>query len=73
MPLCPLYKSFATAGLDPSIHLQKHAGFVTFTPRKVPCYAATHAHPQRIACRASRRKYFLRAFTYHSSYSSHVP
>ena len=22
-PLCPLYKSFATAGLDPSIHLQK--------------------------------------------------
>jgi hypothetical protein len=23
-PLCPLYKSFATAGLDPSIHLQKY-------------------------------------------------
>ena len=22
-PLCPLFKSFATAGLDPSIHLQK--------------------------------------------------
>ena len=23
-PLCPLYKSFAMAGLDPSIHLQKN-------------------------------------------------
>ena len=40
-----------------------HAGFVTYTPRKVPCYAATHAHPQRITCRASREEYFLRAFT----------
>ena len=40
-----------------------HAGFVTYTPRKVPCYAATHAHPQRITCRASRQEYFLRAFT----------
>ena len=40
-----------------------HAGFVTYTPRKVPCYFATHAHPQRITCLASRGEYFLRAFT----------
>ena len=40
-----------------------HAGFVTYFPHRVPCYAATHAHPQRITCRASRQEYFLRAFT----------
>ena len=40
-----------------------HAGFVTYSPRKVPCYAATHAHPQRLACRAGRGEYFLRALT----------
>ena len=40
-----------------------HAGFVTYTPRRVPCYAATHAHPQRLECRASRGEYFLRALT----------
>ena len=40
-----------------------HAGYVTYTPRLVPCYAATHAHPQRLACRAGRGEYFLRAFT----------
>ena len=39
-----------------------HAGFVTYSPRRVPCYAATHAHPQRLACRAGRGEYFLRAF-----------
>ena len=42
-----------------------HAGFVTYSPRKeekkVPCYFATHAHPQRITCRASRQEYFLRS------------
>ena len=38
-----------------------HAGFVTYSPRRVPCYAATHAHPQRITCRASRGEYFLRS------------
>ena len=38
-----------------------HAGFVTYSPRKVPCYAATHAHPQRLECRASRQEYFLRS------------
>ena len=42
-----------------------HAGFVTYSPRKeekkVPCYAATHAHPQRLECRASRGEYFLRS------------
>ena len=27
-PLCPLFKSFATAGLDPLIHLQKKRGLV---------------------------------------------
>ena len=40
-----------------------HAGFVTYSPRKVPCYAARHAHPQRLECRASRGEYFLRALT----------
>ena len=50
-----------------------HAGFVTYTPRKVPCYAATHAHPQRLACRAGRREYFLRAFTSHSVIPSFQP
>ena len=39
-----------------------HAGFVTYARSKVPCYAATHAHPQRLACRAGRGEYFLRAF-----------
>ena len=43
-----------------------HAGFVTYTRSKMPCYAATHAHPQRITCRASRQEYFLRAFTNYS-------
>ena len=38
-----------------------HAGFVTYTRSKVPCYAATHAHPQRLECRASRQEYFLRS------------
>jgi hypothetical protein len=37
-----------------------HAGFVTYSPRRVPCYAATHAHPRRLACGASRREYFVR-------------
>ena len=37
-----------------------HAGFVTYSPRRVPCYAATHAHPGRITCGASRREYFVR-------------
>ena len=39
-----------------------HAGFVTYSPRKVPCYAATHAHPGRITCRASRSEYFVRVW-----------
>ena len=37
-----------------------HAGFVTYAREKVPCYFATHAHPQRLECRASRREYFAR-------------
>ena len=40
-----------------------HAGFVTYARSKVPCYAATHAHPRRLECRASRGEYFLRALT----------
>ena len=39
-----------------------HAGFVTYARGKVPCYAATHAHPQRITCRARREEYFLRIY-----------
>ena len=39
-----------------------HAGYVTYARGKVPCYFATHAHPQRLECRASRGEYFLRAF-----------
>ena len=38
-----------------------HAGFVTYAREKVPCYFATHAHPQRLECRASRQEYFLRS------------
>ena len=37
-----------------------HAGFMTYAREKVPCYFATHAHPQRLECRASRREYFAR-------------
>ena len=37
-----------------------HAGFVTYSPRRVPCYADTHAHPGRITCGSSRREYFVR-------------
>ena len=40
-----------------------HAGFVTYflhSPRRVPCYFTTHAHPRRLACGASRSEYFLR-------------
>ena len=40
--------------------------------KEVPCYAATHAHPQRITCRASRGEYFLRALTrFEHAQSSH--
>ena len=37
-----------------------HAGFTTYSPRRVPCYFATHAHPGRLACGASRKEYFAR-------------
>ena len=37
-----------------------HAGYVTYARGKVPCYFATHAHPQRLECRASRKEYFAR-------------
>ena len=43
-----------------------HAGFVTYflhSPRRVPCYAATHAHPRRITCEASRGEYFMRVLS----------
>ena len=39
-----------------------HAGFTTYSPRRLPCYFLTHAHPGRITCRASRGEYFARAW-----------
>ena len=40
-----------------------HAGFVTYSPRRVPCYFTTHAHPRRLACGASRSEYFMRVLS----------
>ena len=66
--LCSDQKHHASALLQARLrrHLTQrceepaHAGFVTYSPRRVPCYAATHAHPGRITCGASRSEYFLR-------------
>ena len=37
-----------------------HAGYTNSSSRRVPCYAATHAHPRRVVCGASRKVYFVR-------------
>ena len=39
-----------------------HAGFTTYSPRRLPCYFLTHAHPGRITCRANRSEYFARVW-----------
>ena len=66
--LCSDQKHLASAHLQARLrrHLAQrceepaHAGFVTYSSRRVPCYADTHAHPGRITCGSSRREYFVR-------------
>ena len=36
----------------------QHAGYVTYTPRRIPCYEATFAHKPRVVCRHSRAEHW---------------